>query len=656
MRIRALILILVLLGMIGLVGCGQGAIFRGSSGNSSPNPTPTPTPLPLPPPPPPPPPTATLVSIGITPVGPAVTIGGSYQLRATGTFSDQSTQDLTSSATWSVDQSTILTVSAGRVTGKAVGVAVITATSGKISGSTPVNVTRLSAGPGTLTGSYAFFLTTIDSRGQAVVAGSFTVDGAGHITSGVADYNMARGVSSTGPVNITASAYTLWPDGRGEADIKFNSQIFHVAFVLTDFVSGFATRGKMISFDGSNAFGNFELQTPGTNLNTHTNNNYVFEFNGLDSNNLAEAEIGLFNTGASLGSSSTGIYDVDDNGTIDGAKSTGGAVTPLTLSPVTINPVSTGNRGTATLGKATYAFYTVSASKAYFIETDSGAHTTALAGMAELQTATVPLAPENSPSDCGDSATALEPYCNYAFLLTHAASAQNGTFEKAGQLDFCPCDNGGIIGGITGHLEDDYADGEEWTIGSGSRDFDATGRGLFAYPVSNSATQGYRFGIAYVVSTNPGTNTALGSSRLYVMNADFADASPGIGVADFIDAVPTEVPAAGPYTFSATSIGNTNLMELGQVVFSGSNVTGIAYVNNNGTLSTEAVSGTFAPSTKTAVSGDGKGTISPFNGTTTSVGVYSVGSRGLILLGASTNNGGIDVLLKPFINGRMEPQ
>ena len=177
MRIRALTLILVLLGMIGLVGCGQGAIFRGSSGGSSPTPTPTPTPTPNPTPTPTP--TATLVSISITPVGPAVTIGGSYQLKAIGTFSDQSTQDLSSSATWSVDQSTIATVSAGRVTGKAVGVAFITATYGKISSSTPVNVTRLSAGPGTLTGSYAFFLTTIDSRGQAVVAGSFTVDGAG---------------------------------------------------------------------------------------------------------------------------------------------------------------------------------------------------------------------------------------------------------------------------------------------------------------------------------------------------------------------------------------------------------------------------------------------------------------------------------------------
>ena len=633
MRIRVLILILALLGMVGSVGCGAGAIYRGSSGNSGP----------------------TILSISITPVGPAVTVGGSYQLKATGTFSDHSTQDLTSSAIWSVDNSAIAAVSAGNVTGEAVGVATITATSGQVSSSTPVNVTRQSAAPGALTGSYAFSLTTIDSRGQAVVVGSFTLDGAGHITSGIADYNMASGVTSTGPIPMTASTYTLWPDGRGEADIAFNFQKFHVAFVATDFVSGFATRGKMISFDGSSAFGTFELQTAGANLSA--NNNYVFELNGLDSGNQAMAEIGRFSTGASLGSSTTGVYDVyDSNGLVDGTNIWGGVTPPLTMSPVIVNSVGAGNRGTAMLGSANFAFYTVSASKAYFIETDSGAGSTALAGTAELQTATVPISPETSPADCGNSAPALEPYCNYAFLLNHAASTQYGTFEKAGQLDFCPCDNGGLIGGITGHKEDDYANGQEWTIGSGTRDFDANGRGLFGYPVTSGSTQGFRNGIAYIVNANPGTSTTTGSSRLYMMSADYAVGSPGIGVADFMDALPTQAPQPGPYIFNATSIGDTNLMELGQVVFTGSNIAGIAYVNNNGALSTEAVSGTFAPSTIPAVSGDGKGTISPFNGTTTSLAVYSVGSKGLILLSAPTNNGGGEVLVKPYINGRMEPQ
>jgi hypothetical protein len=630
MRFKAVTLIPALLGVIGLVGCGGSASSNsGGGGGGGGNPT--------------------LQSISISPTGPAVTTGSSVQLTATGTYSDKSTKDLTSSATWSVDHSSIATVSAGKVTGSAVGIANVTAASGSVSASTPVNVTSQNVAKNALSGSYAFFLTTVDSRGQAVIVGSFTTDGNGNITQGIADFNTAKGVSNTGPVNLTASTYTLWPDGRGEADITLNSQTFHVAFVLSDFVSGVANKGKMISFDSNNAFGEFELQTANANLNTSAS--YVFGFNGLDSSNKAVAEIGIFNTGASLGSPSSGSYDIDDNGTIDGGASPPGPSTALPFTSVTINTVSTGNRGTATLGTtlgtATYAFYTVDSTKAYFIETDTtGA---ALAGAAELQTAKAnsvsppgdiePLTPESTPSGyCVVSATG-QPDCNYAFLLDHTASTQNGTFEKAGQIGFCPCNSGGI----DFDREDDDADGKTWVMGTGSRGFDTTGRGLLTYPVINGSTMGgNRYAIVYVVSNTPGTGMTTGSSRVFMMNTDSGDASPGIGVADFIDAAPQAVPVAGSYAFNATSIGDTNLLELGQVDFSGSNLTGIAYINSNGTLSTVAVSGTFAPSTTL---GDGRGAISPFNSTTNSLTVYSVGSQGLILLGA-----------KPDINGRMQPQ
>lgn len=87
------------------------------------------------------------------------------------------------------------------------------------------------------------------------MVGSFTADDNGNITAGIADYNNASGVTSTGAVSLTASTYTVWPDGRGEADIKLSSKSFHVAFVLSDVVSGVANKGKMISFDSNNAFG-----------------------------------------------------------------------------------------------------------------------------------------------------------------------------------------------------------------------------------------------------------------------------------------------------------------------------------------------------------------------------------------------------------------
>ncbi len=576
-------------------------------------------------------------SLTVTPIGPTVSVGAVLPLKATGNFSDSAAIDLTSLVSWTSSASGVASVSGtGSVTGAAAGIATITATLGKITASTPVSVTSQSAGPGSLKNSYAFFLKTIDSRGQGVIVGSFTSDGSGNITGGMADYNLASGVSTTA-ASLTVSNYNVLPDGRGEADIKLNSTTFHVAFVLSDFVGGVATKGKMISFDNNIASGEFELQTAGANLNA----SYVFGFNGLDASNKPEAQIGWFST-----TSSSGFSDVNDNGVIDGGTNPPPAA-DQTLSPVTISAVSTGNRGTATLGTANYAFYTISASKAYFIETDSVAGSTALAGVAEQQTTVQPLSAENPISPCDSLGD--EPTCNYAFLLNHAASADNGTFERAGQLNFCKCStNGGIE-----YAHEDDSDGTTWTVTAGTRPFDtsAPGRGVLHYTVANSANPGGvpRYAIVYPVSRTVSEVTTQAASRLYMMDTDTT--SPGVGTADFIDVdlgnvTTNPMPAAGTYVFSATNIGNSNLLQLGLVTFDSSgNATGISYINNNGTLSAVPVSGVFTPTTDTTNGGNGLGTISPFNGITSSLTGYNVGSKGLIVLNS-----------KSLINGRLELQ
>lgn len=84
----------------------------------------------------------TLVSIAVTPANPSFALGTALQMKATGTYSDGSTQDLTTTATWATGDSTIATVDAkGKVTSVAVGNIAVTATSGAINGSTSVTVT-----------------------------------------------------------------------------------------------------------------------------------------------------------------------------------------------------------------------------------------------------------------------------------------------------------------------------------------------------------------------------------------------------------------------------------------------------------------------------------------------------------------------------------
>ncbi len=94
---------------------------------------------------------ATLVSISVTPTNPSIAKGTTQQFIATGTFSDNSTQDLTASATWSSSSTGVSIISiSGLATSTAAGSATITATSGAVSGSTTLTVTAITTGSATL--------------------------------------------------------------------------------------------------------------------------------------------------------------------------------------------------------------------------------------------------------------------------------------------------------------------------------------------------------------------------------------------------------------------------------------------------------------------------------------------------------------------------
>jgi hypothetical protein len=110
--------VLVLLGA-GFAGCGGG-----SSGNLQPPPAPT------------------LSSIAVTPANPSVPAGMTEQFKATGAFSDNSTQDLTGTAAWSSSASGVATTNGeGLATAATQGQSTIKAISGTVNGSTTLTVT-----------------------------------------------------------------------------------------------------------------------------------------------------------------------------------------------------------------------------------------------------------------------------------------------------------------------------------------------------------------------------------------------------------------------------------------------------------------------------------------------------------------------------------
>jgi hypothetical protein len=84
---------------------------------------------------------AALTSIAVTPSNPSVALGLTQQFTATGTFTDGSTQNLTSSVKWSTSNTTATTISpSGLALGLVTGSATIQAASGSITGSTTLVV------------------------------------------------------------------------------------------------------------------------------------------------------------------------------------------------------------------------------------------------------------------------------------------------------------------------------------------------------------------------------------------------------------------------------------------------------------------------------------------------------------------------------------
>ena len=88
---------------------------------------------------------ATLVSLAITPASPTIAKGTNQQFTATGTFSDNTTQDLTYTVTWSSSNTTVAAISnvagsKGLATSTAAGSTTIAVASGNVSASTTLTV------------------------------------------------------------------------------------------------------------------------------------------------------------------------------------------------------------------------------------------------------------------------------------------------------------------------------------------------------------------------------------------------------------------------------------------------------------------------------------------------------------------------------------
>ena len=228
-------------------------------------------------------PAPTLKSIAVTPTNSNIVIGATQQFTATGTYSDGSTQNITSQAAWTSSNTGVATINAaGLATGISTGATTISATLAGVVGSTTLTVqaaplvittmslpngvsntvytTTLAASGGIIPYNWSIINGTLPAgltlnSGSGVISGTSTVSGTFNFTVQVSDAG-SHTASKTLSMTITSilAVVTLWPDttvpGRVddgpdkavELGVKFKSD---VAGILTGirFYKGTANTG-----------------------------------------------------------------------------------------------------------------------------------------------------------------------------------------------------------------------------------------------------------------------------------------------------------------------------------------------------------------------------------------------------------------------------
>jgi hypothetical protein len=233
-----------------------------------------------------------------------------------------------------------------------------------------------------LNGQYAFLLGGYDGDGNVAMAGSFTADGQGKISQGVADYNFSSAIFVAANLTFTGT-YSVGSDDRGSMAITLSSprafpsgfsQAF--SFALGSFNGGIATRGRMIELDNEQiwATGLLAKQDPTAFSTAAITGGYAFGLSGTAGSGFPLNAVGRFT--ASGGSLSAGLTDVYGLGLTESGSGTVSAGLRLPFSGV--YQVSANGRGTAVFtftaqdpAFSNFAFYVVSASEMLFIETDT---------------------------------------------------------------------------------------------------------------------------------------------------------------------------------------------------------------------------------------------------------------------------------------------
>ena len=221
-------------------------------------------------------PSATLTAIAVTPSNPTIQAGNTQAFTATGTYSDNSTQNITAQVSWSSSITSVATInSSGVASGVTGGSSIITATQGSLSGGTTLKVQ-----PATL----VITTTTLPNAVQNQAYTATLVAG-----GGTPPYSWSLANNTTLPLGLTLTGgqITGTPTGTGTttftvqaSDSGSSVQIATQSLSLTVNASGCpcSVAGNISGSGGSAATVTLSGAASAT-VTADTSGNYIF--NGL---------------------------------------------------------------------------------------------------------------------------------------------------------------------------------------------------------------------------------------------------------------------------------------------------------------------------------------------------------------------------------------
>jgi hypothetical protein len=194
-----------------------------------------------------------------------------------------------------------------------------------------------------LAGTFAFSLGGIDTVGNPLgVAGNFTSDAAGNITSGTDDSNDNGGVVLNDPLTGTIPVAAT---GRGLATINTVRGTLTFAFYVVD-----ATHIKMAEVDNSLVLGGDAFRQTGPFSTASVNGPFAFTIAGADILSVAPFAAGGVITSNGAGVVTGGTEDVNDGGIVTTNVALSGSYTMAATGRGTLS-ITTG------LGTSTFVIY-----------------------------------------------------------------------------------------------------------------------------------------------------------------------------------------------------------------------------------------------------------------------------------------------------------